>query len=446
VRFSVNTRVLYTLLSALIVILGSFVAIRFAQGYRPTKSGFVQGTGLLVANSFPPGAEIFVNSKLVSATDDTLNLEPGSYDVEIIRDGYTPWKKKVQVESELVTQTNAQLFRKVASLTPLTSTGVQNISPSPDGQKLIFSTSSASAQTKNGLYLLDLSNGLLANQREARQIAEQVSGFDLTTAEFIWSPDNTEVILSSNNKDVLLDLSKKNALSALPDISFKKKQILSEWESQLYLRERQFFDKFPNEMLVIATQSAKNIYLSPDKKKILYTATASATIPEGISPPLPARSTQAEERTILPGQMYVYDREEDKNFPITVDQGATSSASKVLLASDLFDKDPKKLTSSPSSFLQLQASTSAQTAKNFAAFYSSLYSTGVQWFPDSKHLFFTNKDKIYILEYDNTNQTEVYSGPFSDNFVYPWPDGSKLLILTSFSANSPLNLYGIELK
>jgi hypothetical protein len=446
VRFSVNTRVLYTFLSALIVIMGSYVAIRFAQGDRPTKRGFVQGTGLLVANSFPSGAEIYINSKLVSATDDTINLEPGSYDVEIIKDGFTPWKKQLQIERELVTQTNAQLFRKVASLTPLTSTGVQNISPSPDGQKIIFYTSSASAKTKNGLYLLDLSNGLLANQREARQIAEEAPGFDLNTAQYIWSPENTEVILSSNNKDVLLDLSKKNVLTTLPDISFKKKQILSEWESQLYLRERQFFDKFPDEIIQIATQSAKNIYLSPDKKKILYTATASATIPEGISPPLPARSTQAEERNIKPGQLYVYDREEDKNFPISVDQPATNSANKVLLASDLFDKDPKKLSASPSSFLQLQASSSAQTAKNFAAFYSSLYSTGIQWFPDSKHLFFTNQDKIYIIEYDNTNQTEVYSGPFSNNFVYPWPDGSKLLILTSFSANSPVNLYGIELK
>jgi hypothetical protein len=455
-----TTRVLYTFLSALVIIVGSFVAIRFAQGYRFSlnqKKAMVHGTGLLVANSFPSGAEIYVDDKLVGATDDTIYLEPNTYKVEIKKDGYTPWMKKLKIEAELVTQTNSQLYRVVPSLTPLTFSGITNVSPSPDGQKLLFYTASASAKTKNGLYLLELSNNFFSAAKEPRQIADEAPNFDLNAANFIWSPDNSEVILSTIGHEVLLDLSKKNSLNALPDIGLKKKQTLSEWEATMYLRERQYFDKFPDEIIKIATQSAKNVYLSPDKKKVLYTATASAVLSDNLVPPLVAKDSQPETRIIQPGKTYIYDREEDKNFQLSLEQkplssgSATPSASltgKIFLANDLFNSQPRTLEASPSSFQHLQASSSAQTAQNFASYYSSLYSQGLQWFPDSKHVLFSDQDKIYLLEYDNTNLTTLYSGPFSNNFVYPWPDGSRLLILTSFSGggNAPANLYGIDLK
>ena len=50
---------------------GAFLAIKFANGYRPTKGGIIQGTGLLAANSFPSGAQVYINGKLTTATDDT---------------------------------------------------------------------------------------------------------------------------------------------------------------------------------------------------------------------------------------------------------------------------------------------------------------------------------------------------------------------------------------
>jgi hypothetical protein len=435
------------------------VAIRFTQGYRfsfSRQKPAVRSTGLLAANSFPNGAYVIVNGKRIGVTDNTYSLEPGSYTVEIAKDGYFPWSKQLSVQPELVVQTNAQLYRLVPSLTPMTYTGIRNLSPSPDGEKIVFYTASASAKNRNGLYVLDLSSSLLNSPREARQIAEEAAGFDLDNAEFIWSPDNSQVILSASEKDVLLDVSRKNTISTLPDIGFRKNEILSEWESELYIRERQFFSKFPAQIQEIASQSAMNVYLSPDKKKVMYTATASATIPLGIVPELPATSTQPEERQIVPGFTYVYDREEDKNFRLAVTSSdlnyqkiATSSAatkfSKALLADDMF-LPAKSYIASPSSFRRLSATTSAEVADNFAKYYSSLYSHGIQWFPDSKHIMFTDTERIYLIEYDNTNLTSVYSGPFDHEFIYPWPDGSRILTLTSLSSSFLPNLYAIELK
>lgn len=440
----INTRVLYTFLSALVVIVGSIVAIRFAQGY--FRHGLQQGTGLLAANSFPPGAEIYVDGKLVSATDNTIYLEPNTYQVEIRRDGFTPWQKKLRIENELVTQTNAQLFKQAPGLTPLTFIDVKNISTSPDGEKILFYTASASSQTRDGLFLLDMNSNVLRSQRDARQVSDEAPGIDLNTATFIWSPDNSQVILTSNNRDLLLDLNKKNILSIMPDVGFEKKQLLSEWENQLYIRERQFLAKFPEEVLKIVNTAAQNVYLSPDKTKLMYTATASAILAENIGPALPSRNSQPESRTLQPGKVYVYDREEDRNFMIDVNPAASESARKILLADDLTNRDAKKLDASPSAFQRLQASSSAQTARNFSSYYSSVYSTGAQWFPDSKHIIYTNQNRIFVMEYDNTNKTPIYSGPFSNNFVYPWPDGSRLVILTTFSATTPPNLYAVELK
>lgn len=441
-----NPRVIYTVVSALLILLGTVVAIQYAQGkYRFTKEGLSKETGLLAANSFPTGAQVYVNDRLVSATDDTLYLKPGDYTVKIQKEGYHSWQKNLKIEGALVTQTNAQLFPVVPSLTPLTFSGSRNMSPSPDGQKLIFYTSEANLAAKNGLYILDMSSPMIIFQREAMQIAEDVATLDLENAKYIWSPDSSEILLISNGKEVLLSTTKLNDLKNLPDVSFKSEQILSSWEEEIYLRERQFLSKFPEPIVQMATTSAENVYLSPDKKRLLYTATQNITLPTDLIPPVLATNSQPESRSIIPGKIYVYDREEDKNFFVG-EQASQSAATKQLLAVDLFNRTPLNLETSPSAFIKLQATTSAQTAARFDSYYSPLFANNYQWMPDSKHLIITGENKINLKNYDNTNETTIYSGPFTNHFVYPWPDGSKLLISTSFSPGSPLNLYAIDLK
>lgn len=445
---NVNKRLVYTLASAFVIILGTAIAIQYAKGnFRLTDQGFIQGTGLLSANSFPTAAEVLIDGKLITATDDTMYLEPGEYEIEIVKDGYNSWIKTIRIEKELVVQTNATLFPKAPSLTTLTFNGALNLSPSPDGQKIIYYGHSNTSERKNGLYLLELTNNAFNFQKEPRQISDDSLNIDLETAKIIWAPDSSEVILVSDNREVLLDINKLNVLDSLSDISFRKKQILSEWEQEMYLRERANFAKFPEEIIYIATESAKNVYISPDKKRILYTATQDLTIPDNLVPPIPSSSTQPEERSLVAGGIYVYDGEEDRNF--RVGSEATQSAqavNKVLLAQDILDKNSPLINASPSAFQTLQATQSAQTANNFTVYHSSVFANTLQWFPDSKHLIFVQDNTIKIMEYDTTNLTILYSGPFADKFVYPWPNGDRLIILTSFSPDAPLNLYALELK
>jgi hypothetical protein len=446
----INTRLLYTLLSATVVIVGTVTAIQYAKGnYRITNQGFVKETGLLSANSSPTGAQVFIGGKLVTATDDTLYLEPGTYDVEIVKDGYAPWRKSMTIEKELVAQTNALLFPSAPNLTSLTFTGVQNVSPSPDGQKILFYTASASAQAQNGLYVLEMGNNLLTLQRGPRQISEDVPDWNLKQARFIWSPDSNEVMIIANGHQVLMPVDKKQSLLTLPDVGVRNRQILSGWEEELYLRERQSFSKFPPEIIEMATTSARNVYLSADKKRLLYTAQVDTTLPDDIVPPLPATNTQLEERQLKANSVYVYDAEEDKNFHVGIEdvlETNPTALTKQSLATDLYNREALTLEASPSAFARLQATTSAQTADTFKGYYSSLYTNKFQWFPDSKHLIRMVDDQIRIMGYDGTNDTVVYSGPFAENFTYPWPDGSRVVILTTFSPKAPFNLYTIDLK
>lgn len=458
----INTRVVYTLLSFMIIAGGTILAVQYAKGnYRLTRQGIFPESGLLSANSFPSGAQVFIDGKLVTATDDTLYLSPGEYDISILKDGYTPWQKRLRIDKELVTQTNALLFPAAPSLTALTFTGVQNLSPSPDGQRLIYYTASASAETRNGLYLVELSGNPLNLQRTPRQIATDDTGFDLAQSEFIWSPDSTQLLLIDQNNDrqVLLELDRRNDLASLPDMSFRSARLLSEWEEEMYLRERQFLSEFPREVISIATQSAVNVYLSPDKTRLVYTATASAILADGLTPPVPATNTQPQERQLQPGGIYVYDIEEDTNFRVGSDghwqKVSTQSAEaasrfigyKQLLARDVANRTPLTLAASPSAFTRLQATDSALvTASNFKQYHTPLYTPTFQWHPDSSHLIYTVDNQIRIKSYDNTNDTVIYSGPYASDFVYPWPDGSRLLIQTGFSTGAPENLYAISLR
>lgn len=449
----VHTGLVYTSVSAAIILLGVLAAIWYAQGnFRLTNQGYLAEAGLLSATSFPPGAQIFINDKLVSATDDTVYLEPDQYELTISRDGYYPWKKTIHVEKGLVTQTNATLFPVAPSLTPLSYNGVNRVLPSPDGLKLLFVTASASAELNNGLYILDMNEKVLSFNRDSRQIAfDTTRRFEFATAQFIWSPDSAQVLVTDDSKQVLLDISKNTDVSTLPDVSFRARQLLSEWEEDMYLRERQFLSEFPPQIVAIATQSATNVYISPDKNRLLYTyiGTESATLPEGIVPPVPATNTQPETRVLEAGNSYVYDQEEDKNFLVGVGHNASlaTSINKQLLAVDLFNRRPTSLQASPSAFTTLQATNSGVTAERFHVYHSPVFAPiNMQWFPDSKHLLYTVDNAIHIKEYDNTNDTVIFSGPFAQNFVYPWPDGNRLIIMTSFRQDSQENLYAIELK
>lgn len=70
------------------------------------------------------------------------------------------------------------------------------------------------------------------------------------------------------------------------------------------------------------------------------------------------------------------------------------------------------------------------------------------WLPDSKHVVLVEEDKISIVDFDGSNKAVIYAGKFEDNFVFAWPDASRLVVVSSLptpTASEP-NLFGINIK
>ena len=99
-----------------------------------------------------------------------------------------------------------------------------------------------------------------------------------------------------------------------------------------------------------------------------------------INPPLISTNQTSEERSIIKDRVYVYDRKEDKNFPV------------------------------------LQPN--------------------LKWYYDSRHFVVEEEKKIFIIDYDNTNKQTIYSGPFESSFFNPTSDG-KIVVLINL--NSQVN-------
>jgi len=392
-------RVPFFFLVFILIPLITFFVIQLAKGYRLDlqKKKFTP-QGILVATSVPDGASVFINSELKTATNNTISLPPGDYKVEIKKDGFFSWTKNLKIEKELVTKTETFLFPKAPELRPLTFLGAQTPLLSPDGTKVIYSVPLEEPE-KAGLWLLDLVEfplGIIP--KSPRQIVRSTLVRDFSQASISWSPDSRQILVSLRGQNFLLDPTQFTPNQNLINISWNLKSISQSWQKE---KERQFQAKIKNlppQLEEILATSAANLIFSPDEQKLLYQATGSATIPENLIPPLPASSTQPQERNIEPKNWYVYDLKEDKNFAIFNQQSTINNPP--------------------------------------------------TWFFTSRHLILAEKDKISIVEYDGTNLTPIFSGPFENSYIFPGPNSAKIIILTSFGQppNQLPNLYSINLR
>src|SRR5579859_2795538 len=92
-------RILMFLFTLLVIGVAGSVAIFYAKGYRLNQDNKLSQSGLLVVNSDPNGAQILIDGKLNSATNSTITLPAGTYDVVLKKDGYINWEKKMVIQN-----------------------------------------------------------------------------------------------------------------------------------------------------------------------------------------------------------------------------------------------------------------------------------------------------------------------------------------------------------
>lgn len=388
-----NRRVLFSFLTFALLILGTAIVVSYGKGYRLSFSQDrtkILGTGLLVATSNPDGAQVFVNGRLTSATNTTLNLVPGEYNVKIVKVGYLPWQKKLRIDKEVVTKTDATLFPIAPGLNSLSSTGVFEPILDPTQTRIAYKIRDL-APERNGIYLFEMAGRPILTQNTASKLVDDTKNA-FSTAQINFSPSGKNLIATTSATFLLNTDGQNNNPKQISETELSG--LVAQWEKEADEEEKSRLSNLKPELQkIILSAFGDDRKWSPDETKIMYLASTSATLAQFITPPLAGSNTQAETRQIEKGKVYVYDIKEDKNF--------------------LQDSDFSKII----------------------------------WLPDGRHLIVMASDSISIMEYDGTNRNTIYAGPFSGEFVAPWPDGSKLVILTNLgNLKVTPNLYTINLK
>ena len=380
------------IVSTISILIVTFLVILYARGYRPDlQNNTLEPTGILVATSDPDGAEVYVNNKLATATNTTINFPPGSYQVKISKDGYWDWTKNVTIKKEEVFKTNAFLFPKTPDLRPLTFSGTTGLYPAPSGQKVAYFVATGSATTK-GVWITEMTGIPLVSNGSSRLIykgALKIAG---------WSFDERQLVASNSaGTYYLLDADRNNDQPTIITIT-QLQDLKNEWQDAVKIKLAAQLSKLDKQLLSTLSLSAANFRFSPDESKFIYTATASANLLAVLPTQLPGTNPTPEVRKLSPGNIYTYDIKEDKNYL-------------------LFE--------------------------NFKFQISNL-----SWFSTSRHLAVNEGQQISVMEFDGANKVAVYAGPFVDNFVFPWPGSTKIVILTSLNPNAGVdeNMYTINLR
>ncbi len=385
---------------AFFILISTYFISLFARGYRfSLKNGFILNpTGIISAVSKPKGASVYIDDKLVTATDDTINLSPGIYNLKINKDGFLPWEKTVTIKPETVYQADIQLFSAVPDLKPVTLTGAINPSINGDNSKIVYAVASASATKDNGLYLMESSALPLSLLRsDSQQLSPNTTTIDWADFTYVFSPNSRQILATNpkTNINYLISLDIPISSQKLTDVTDSLEDIYTEWQTQTSLIINTKLSRIPKEIQsLIATESAQYLQFSSDDNKILYLAQNNGQITPDIITPPPAQSTQTQHRQVQAGNYYVYDLKDDTNFLID-------------------SKD------------------------NLGQIF---------WLPNSNNLIFVQDQDLKVIDYDGTNKQNIFSENFDTNCVTPWSDGNKIIILTSTYSSAPKNLYTISVR
>jgi len=400
-------RVLLFVLTLFVVGILGYFAILFAKGYRlNTKTFKFQPKGILVVKSDPTGAQIFIDGNLKGASDSNFSLPPGIYDIDVKKDGYIPWYKRLTIEKESVTEANVSLYRQVPSFTPITISGANIPVASANFERLAYSifpeTENGGNQEKVGLWVMETINFPFGFSKDSKRVTDG----DLNGSIWEFSPDGREILLTTPSGIYLLDSGVFTPQSQRINVASKKDAIFASWKKERDDRLNAQIRNLPDELIDILQRRVSAILFSPDDSKIAYTASSSASLSQNLIKPLPGSSTQKEDRDIKIDHTYVYDIKEDRNF--LIDTGVEQ-----LLLGNLYKPNINRR---------------------------------LFWLSNSRNLVLAQEGKISIVDYDGTNRQLVYSGSYVSPDAYPYTNSSSLLILTSLGAASTPNLYSLNLK
>lgn len=399
-------RALILISTIIIVGLLGYVLSLYARGYRFNAREYrYTPTGLLVIKSNPDGAEVNIDGELKAATNANLSLAPDTYDIEIKKEGYHTWSKRIEMFKEEVTEIDAYLFKTAPSLSAITFTSSVAPSPSKDFTKIAYGVPANAENIKDdkeGLWVFETINLPVGFARDPRRVADG----DLADTQWQWSPDGRQILLTTSTGSYLLEAGSFTSERDRVNITSTVDELLEKWQIEEEKKLNAQIKGLPEE-LVEVLENAIEVVFSPDEKMVLYTADTTTTLSDELIKPVPGASTQKQNRDIIPNHTYVYSIKEDRNFLIT-DDGAN------LTITNKAGQEIKRR---------------------------------IAWFPSSRQLLVAGGEKVVIMDIDGTNKQAVYTGSYVTPNAFSIVSQDRIIILTNLGANSSdANLYSLGIK
>jgi hypothetical protein len=345
----------------------------------------MERTGMIGGKSIPDGASVYLDDKLVTATDDTIaGVKPGMHNIKVVKKGFLEWNKEIEVYEQLVTDITAVLITQSARLEPLTNTGAKFPSISPSLTKVAYFSFD---DEKPGISLIPLTGvnlGLFKTNPTVVIEDTQYTTYS-TGEEIIWSPDeNNLLIKSSNGTHYLIDLASNSAQTTL-----NPEEILAEWKEEL--REKR--EDFVNNSVFVVPEDIMEIALSeeaswaPDEKKFLYTKEEGDQI-----------------------QYWVY------NFEVPIPVGEKTES--LVFSTDKNSPQP-----------------------NVSWYTDSFHLILVEGDVENE-----KTGTVSLIRIDGTNKTEIYNNTLYSDVALSSPGGDKIIIVTSFKSGEQTDLYTVSIR
>lgn len=395
-----NKRFLFTIVSLLVIVGIAGGAIFLAKGYRyQPDTGTFSGTGIISVSSIPDQASVYLDGHLTTATDDNIaSLPPKTYKVRIVKEGYIAWEKDIEVTEGWVSEIKATLFRSIPTIYPITYSGVDLAKLSPDNLKLMYIIPNgleggAVAEKKSGIWVwvMDSKGGIGLGGGEVQRQLVQAGGLDYSKAKYRWSPDSTQIFVDLPDRKLLLDI---NRLNDVPkDITANYQATLKSWDETETQNKFTKLEQITDMNLRRTASDSALLKWSADETKVLYSD------PEG--------------------NFKLNDLSLKKNYNLPKASSYTFLPDSKHLV--MVEKEGSRVKGQESS----EKTAETKTIKDQFA-----------------------QTRISIIEIDGTNRAEIYYGLVEPTIVVPWPDGSRLVVISSLptqTASEP-NLYGINLK
>lgn len=273
--------------------------ILYAKGYRwNLKKGSVETTGIITIRSKPSSGTVYINGEKKGETDlDITGLSPNKYTIKIVKEGFFPWEKEIEVKKEVVALLEAVLLPSSPSLKALTFTGVANPVFSQDSNRIVFSVQE---QPYAGIWSLNLSNRQIIDilsPNELTKVVTDSTGVSFSTSTYSFSPDGKKILvttLDTKPKYFLLDPSNTNSNPS--EISAEEvRNLETSWETQRKEQQATQIKSLGKEAEDLAS-TLTNIVFSPDKTKFIGTDSQGVTFlydskPDKISAEKPTKLT-----------------------------------------------------------------------------------------------------------------------------------------------------------